>query len=269
MNSFETLNAINVNEHTEQKGDLTYLSWAWAWSAAKKIYPNAKYEVKKFDGGFPYLYDENTGYMVFTSVTIEDLTYEMWLPVMDYRNKALKSPSMTDINKTIMRCLVKNLAMFGLGLYIYAGEDLPEGENPNELPFPEAEGMQTKVNDSDMKMLEAFLIIYPKAQRETYMKSVYAQYGIKDLKELTKAQYVAFRTELSKNANAVMKKRLEKMVSDFAKKANTDIEEARLLIETGIEKAIDDINIAEFPAYKKKIQVMYNDLGASNETTGV
>ena len=93
----------------------------------------------------PYVYDENTGYMVFTTVTIEELTHEMWLPVMDGANKAMKNKpytydtrykkgvvveaaTMFDINKTIMRCLAKNLAMFGLGLYIYAGEDLPESE---------------------------------------------------------------------------------------------------------------------------------------------
>lgn len=95
----------------------------------------------------PYVYDENTGYMVFTNVTINNLTHTMWLPVMDSANKAMKSErytydtkykkgipveaaTMFDVNKTIMRCLVKNLAMFGLGLYIYAGEDLPEETEP-------------------------------------------------------------------------------------------------------------------------------------------
>ena len=98
-------------------------------SAAKAIADlvEAKYEVVKFDNK-PYLEDENLGYMVFTKVEVEDLVYEMWLPVMDYRNKSIPvgQATMFDINKTIMRCLTKNLAMFGLGLYIYAGEDLPE-----------------------------------------------------------------------------------------------------------------------------------------------
>lgn len=144
-NVFETLNAINVNEHTEGKNGLTYLSWAWAWAEFKKVYPDATYEVVKFDGK-PYVYDENLGYMCYTTVTVEGLTHEMWLPVMDGANKAMKAQpytytdrwnkektvqaaTMFDINKTIMRCLTKNLAMFGLGLYIYAGEDLPETEN--------------------------------------------------------------------------------------------------------------------------------------------
>ena len=149
---FEELYGINVNEHTEEKNGLTYLSWCWAWAEIKKRYPNANYEILKFENNLPYVYDENTGYMVFTRVTIEDLTYEMWLPVMDGANKAMKSheytytvksygkevektvqsATMFDINKTIMRCLVKNLAMFGLGLYVYSGEDLPE-EEKNKL----------------------------------------------------------------------------------------------------------------------------------------
>lgn len=130
MSKFNEVNALSVNDKTEKKGGLTYLSWAWAWGEFKKVYPEAKYEVVKFDNK-PYLEDENLGYMVFTKVEVEDLVYEMWLPVMDYRNKAIPvgQASMFDINKTIMRCLTKNLAMFGLGLYIYAGEDLPEEQS--------------------------------------------------------------------------------------------------------------------------------------------
>ena len=142
-NVFEELYNINVNEHTEGKNGLTYLSWCYAWAEFKKHFPEATYEVVKFDGK-PYVYDENLGYMCYTTVTVGDLTHEMWLPVMDGANKAMKATpytyktkygdktveaaTMFDINKTIMRCLTKNLAMFGLGLYIYAGEDLPEEE---------------------------------------------------------------------------------------------------------------------------------------------
>ena len=148
MAVFDELMAVNVNGHTEKKrtggADLTYLSWPFAWAEVKKRYPDAVYEVVKFDG-IPYVYDPMTGYMVYTRVTIEGITHEMWLPVMDGANKAMKSEpysytvrqygkeatktvqaaTMFDVNKTIMRCLVKNLAMFGLGLYIFAGEDLP------------------------------------------------------------------------------------------------------------------------------------------------
>lgn len=131
-NKFQKAYQIDVNTKTEKKGNLTYLSWAWAWAEFKKIYEDATYSVKKFgEDNLPYVYDEKTGYMVFTEVTADNTTLEMWLPVMDFRNQALKSneASMFDINKTIMRCLTKNLAMFGLGLYIYAGEDLPEVSN--------------------------------------------------------------------------------------------------------------------------------------------
>ena len=132
------LRSLDVNSKTEKKGKLTYLSWTYAWAEVLKNCPTATYEVIKQDNGLPYVYDELTGYMVFTKMTIDGLTHEMWLHVMNSSNQAMKSKSyqmygrdvlpatMIDINKTIMRCLVKNIAMFGLGLYIYAGEDLPE-----------------------------------------------------------------------------------------------------------------------------------------------
>lgn len=142
---FNELYAVNVNDYVEQKNGLTYLSWASAWAEFKKRCPDATYEIVKFDGA-PYFYDENLGYMCYTRVTANGQTHEMWLPVMDGANKAMKAhpytytvksynkviektvqpATMFDVNKTIMRCLTKNLAMFGLGLYIYAGEDLPE-----------------------------------------------------------------------------------------------------------------------------------------------
>lgn len=153
MVDFKDLYAVNVNENVEKKNGLTYLSWAWAWAEFMKRYPQAEYEIVKFNG-LPYAYDPNTGYMVYTKVTVDGQTREMWLPVMDSANKAMKSEpykytdrygkehtvasaTMFDINKTIMRCLVKNLAMFGLGLYIYAGEDLPE-EVQEKKPIPMA-----------------------------------------------------------------------------------------------------------------------------------
>lgn len=145
---FNALNSIDVNEHVEKKNTgkttLSYLSWVYAWAEVKKRYPDANYEIIKFANGLPYTYDPNTGYMVFTKVTIQNMAHEMWLCVMDNHNEAMLAEprkvktktgefivdkcTMFDINKTIMRCLTKNLAMFGLGLYIYAGEDLPIGE---------------------------------------------------------------------------------------------------------------------------------------------
>ena len=125
MCKFEEIYSINVNDKTEKKGQLTYLSWAWAWAEFKKKYPKATYSVDRFDGTY-CTGNEKLGWMVRTEIFADDLTYEMWLPIMDMRNNAILQPKMTDVNKTIMRCLTKNLAMFGLGLYIYAGEDLPE-----------------------------------------------------------------------------------------------------------------------------------------------
>lgn len=131
MGKFEELYAINVNDKIERKGNLNYLSWCYAWAEFKKVYPEATYTVEPFDGTF-CSGNEKMGYMVFTSVTAEGLTHSMWLPIMDMRNKSILQPTSFDVNKTIMRCLTKNLAMFGLGLYIYAGEDLPEAERLEE-----------------------------------------------------------------------------------------------------------------------------------------
>ena len=139
QSTFEKLSAINVNDRVEKKDNLTYLSWAWAWSEVKKACPDATYKILETD------YDEALGFMCHTTVTIEGETLEMWLPVMDGKNKSMKKHAYSystkygdkqvdaatsfDLNKTMMRCLVKNLAMFGLGIYIYAGEDLPESES--------------------------------------------------------------------------------------------------------------------------------------------
>lgn len=151
LTAFEKLCERNVNEYTEKKNGLTYLSWTYAWKEFKKAYPEATYTITHWDGK-PYWFDENLGYMVETTVSTHNGTLSMWLPVMDGANKAQKAvpytykvkkyidkkwtgeyedktvepATMFDINTTIMRCLVKNIAMFGLGLYIYAGEDLPE-----------------------------------------------------------------------------------------------------------------------------------------------
>lgn len=124
---FETLNSINVNEHTEKKNGLTYLSWAWAWSEAKKLYPTANYKVYEREDGCNYFTDGNTCW-VKTGVIIEDLEHIEYLPIMDYKNRSIPLGNVTsfDVNKAIQRSLTKALARHGLGLYIYAGEDLPE-----------------------------------------------------------------------------------------------------------------------------------------------
>jgi len=147
-NDFQKIYEIDVNHKTKEKSGLKYLSWAWAWAEFKKVNSDATYSVDLYDGK-PYLSDDVLGYMVSTTVTVGDLTIPMHLPVLDGANKAQKSvdykyktkyaekeckaASMFDINTAIMRCLTKNLAMFGLGLYIYAGEDIPTVDNSDEI----------------------------------------------------------------------------------------------------------------------------------------
>lgn len=153
---FETLSAVNVNGHTEKKNGLTYLSWAWAWNEVKKAFPSAIYTIYESDQGFNYFTDGRTCW-VKTGVTIEDIEHIEYLPVMDFRNKSisLENVTSTDVNKTIQRSLTKACARHGLGLYIYAGEDLPEGE---EAEQPKEEKKNTRstskreaVNEADLR----------------------------------------------------------------------------------------------------------------------
>lgn len=132
-NVFERLNAVNVNGHTEKKNGLTYLSWAWAWAEVKKAFPDASYTIYENRDGWIYHTDGRTCW-VKTGVTIEGLEHIETLPVMDHRNRSIPLDQVTsfDVNKTIQRSLTKACARHGLGLYIYAGEDLPEGEEPEE-----------------------------------------------------------------------------------------------------------------------------------------
>lgn len=124
---FAALNAINVNDKTEKKNGLTYLSWAFAWGETKKLYPNATYTVYENADGWNYFTDGRTCW-VKTGVTIEGLEHIEYLPVMDYRNASIPADKVTsfDVNKAIQRSLTKAIARHGLGLYIYAGEDLPD-----------------------------------------------------------------------------------------------------------------------------------------------
>jgi len=126
---FEVLNAINVNEHTEKKNGLTYLAWAWAWQEVKKNFPSAFYTIYENRDGLNYHTDGRTCW-VKTGVTIDGLEHIEYLPVMDYRNASIPVDKVTsfDVNKAIQRSLTKAVARHGLGLYIYAGEDLPEDE---------------------------------------------------------------------------------------------------------------------------------------------
>lgn len=131
--------ALNVNEHTERKGNLTYLSWAWAWAEVLKHDEEADWDFEEFaqpDGTVsPCMYIGQTA-MVKTWVKINGRTRRCMLPVMDHKNKAIPNPDAFAVNTAIMRCMTKAISMHGLGLYIYAGEDLPQLEaepTPEEL----------------------------------------------------------------------------------------------------------------------------------------
>lgn len=162
---FETLFEVDVTDQLEKKKagntELTYLSWPYAWAEVKRRYPDASFTIWTNENGLPYVYDEKTGFMVFVSVFIEGQEFKSFLPVMDSNNKAMKADAYTykvkhyeygkwdgktyddklvegatmfDINKTIQRCLVKALAMAGLGLYVFAGEDINDFANATAVP---------------------------------------------------------------------------------------------------------------------------------------
>ena len=135
-NYFNTLNGINVNGKTEQKNGLTYLSWAWAWGEVKKLFPDATYTIYENANGWFYHTDGKTCW-VKTGVTVNGIEHIEYLPVMDFKNKSIPANAVTsfDVNKAIQRSLTKAVARHGLGLYIYAGEDLPETE-AEEQPKP-------------------------------------------------------------------------------------------------------------------------------------
>lgn len=123
--------STNVNNHTEKKNNLTYLSWAWAWAEALKADASATYKVEMF--GDKCFMDINGTAMVFVTVTMFGKPMTCQLPVMDFRNKAILNPDAFAVNTAIMRCMTKALSLHGLGLYIYAGEDLPEGDSASDV----------------------------------------------------------------------------------------------------------------------------------------
>lgn len=155
--AWDLLSAINVNDKTETKGTgkyaLTYLSWAWAWGVLMEHFPESVYEIHQ-DRILP---DESV--MVSVTLTIKDgdeqFSRFMWLPVMDHLNKSIKNPTATDINKAIMRCLAKTIAMCGLGHYIYAGEDLPVSEETPKTKSQEhsQKSTQRSVNSTQDKSI--------------------------------------------------------------------------------------------------------------------
>lgn len=168
---FERLFEINVNDRVEKKNGLSYLSWAYAWAEAKKRYPSANYKVYESENGCIYFTDGRTCW-VKTGVIIENLEHIEYLPVMDYKNKSILHENITsfDVNKAIQRSLTKALARHGLGLYIYAGEDLPEIE-------------VEKISAKDAKILQSTVKSFDDSDK--LYSAILARYNVKSFKDLT------------------------------------------------------------------------------------
>ena len=157
-NYFEELNAVNVNDKTEQKNGLTYLAWAYAWGEVKKRYPEASYVIYENAQGWNYHTDGRTCW-VKTGVSIEGIEHIEELPVMNNRNQSIPLENVTscDVNKAIQRSLTKPCARHGLGLYIYAGEDLPENEKEEEenIPIPAQKTAEERSVASEVRIAES------------------------------------------------------------------------------------------------------------------
>ena len=157
-----TLLSTNVNSHVEKKNGLTYLSWAWAWAEALKADPEASYRTEMFDTTSQSGFNERKCYMDINGTAMVFVTVRMFgkdmmcqLPVMDYRNKAIPNPDAFAVNTAIMRCMAKALALHGLGLYIYAGEDLPQDEPRAPIHTPK-QGIGEDLPVEEKEILQEF-----------------------------------------------------------------------------------------------------------------
>lgn len=180
-NYFKLLNDINVNDKTEKKKDLTYLSWAWAWGEVKKLFPDTTYTVYENSEGWNYFTDGRTCW-VKTGVTVQGIEHIEYLPVMDYRNVSIPADKVTsfDVNKAIQRSLTKAVARHGLGLYIYAGEDLPEEEAKEE-----PKKADVKVKKATAEQVKEIKELTPD---ESVLNAMLKYFGVKALADLTEEQ---------------------------------------------------------------------------------
>ena len=173
-NMFKELYGIDVNAHVEKKGELRYLSWAWAVASLCEKHPDATWRFKNFSGEQEYgsgqcyqVLPDHTA-MVWCELTVNKVTREMWLPVMDNRNKPIENPNAFQVNTAMMRCLTKAIAVFGLGLYIYAGEDLPRSVDDTLQGLIHDMGAAIDINELNETIIvvKAFIADYPKKREE-------------------------------------------------------------------------------------------------------
>ena len=171
---FATLNAVNCNQHTEKKGNLTYLSWAWAWQMVKSHFPDATYTIYESPEGWNYFTDGRTCW-VKVGVTIQGLEHIEYLPVMDARNQSIPFDAIrsTDVNKAVQRSLTKACARHGLGLYIYAGEDLPDSQQASQYGQPPVQYPQQPVQQPQYSQPQQAPIQQPRQQGWRQSRSQY------------------------------------------------------------------------------------------------
>jgi hypothetical protein len=197
--------AKNVNDHLEKKNGLSYLSWAWAWAEALKADADATYKVEMFDG--KCFMDINGTAMVFVTVTMFKKPMTCQLPVMDFRNKAIPTPDAFAVNTAIMRCMTKALALHGLSLYIYAGEDLPEeGDKSEKIIISPTQGAQNDVPIEELRYLEEVAIELIAMCEQGDPR---AALGRLDEENLDNEQKIALWTLLPSKVRAALKKAKE------------------------------------------------------------
>ena len=200
-NYFNVLNTVNVNEHTEKKTGLTYLSWAWAWAEVKKKFPDANYTIYEDPNGVIYWTDGRTCW-VKTGVTILGIEHIEYLPVMDFKNKSIPLENITsfEVNKAIQRSLTKACARHGLGLYIYAGEDLP-AEDEEEKARLEEEAKKP-IDEQQVRIISG-MIEESGASGSDIISYINKKNGrnISAIKELNKKEYVEVIDILTKKIN--------------------------------------------------------------------
>lgn len=199
-NYFSRLNAVNVQDKVEKKNGMSYLSWAWAWGEVKKLHPDATYRIYETPEGCIYHTDGKTCW-VKTGVTVNGIEHIEYLPVMDMRNKSIPLSGVTsmDVNKAIQRSITKACARHGLGLYVYAGEDLPEDDNvapmPEPLPEPPAPPQQPR-----MATPEQIAYIRDNADDDTYMNAMKA-FG-PEMEQMTYGQAVKLMGRINNGRDA-------------------------------------------------------------------
>lgn len=198
-NYFEELNSINVNDKTEKKNGLTYLSWAWAWGEVKKKFPDAAYTIYENADGWNYFTDGRTAW-VKTGVTVNGLEHIEYLPVMDYKNKSIRLEDITsfDVNKAIQRSLTKAVARHGLGLYIYAGEDLPEGETPDrkEPETPKEKAVERIEPDTPALATPNQVALIKRTCSDGEVQALKDKYGVSELALLPRIKAAAIIKKL-------------------------------------------------------------------------